>query len=128
MCWLNATSFRSLLNESAIGGHSTMNLSLPARALARSIVAGALVLSGVSACSRSDRADTGRDTRQSGAATVPPADTTAGAVTQPSTGTAAQDTTSESGKAETSQPRSTARINPTPDTNAAASEDVSGYR
>jgi hypothetical protein len=104
-----------------------MNLSTQTRALCRGLLAGAVVLAGVSACSRSDRADTGRDTTQSGAATVSPADTSTGAMAQPSTGAAAQDTTSASGKAETSQPRSTARTNTTVETKA-ADDSVSGYR
>ncbi|HMH55976.1 MAG TPA: hypothetical protein VK535_06905 [Gemmatimonadales bacterium] len=58
------------------------------RTLLRGILAGTVVLTGVSACSRSDRAGTGRDTTQSGA-NAP----------QPSAGAATQDTTVKSGEA-----------------------------
>ena len=70
-----------------------MNLSIHNQALLRGILAGAVVLSGVSACSRSDRAGTGRDTTESGATAVTPSDSqpsasapqpSAGAATQPS--------------------------------------------
>ena len=65
-----------------------MNLSMHNRTLLRGILAGTVVLTGVSACSRSDRAGTGRDTTQSGA-NAP----------QPSAGAATQDTTVKSGEA-----------------------------
>ncbi|HVD33586.1 MAG TPA: hypothetical protein VNC19_08430, partial [Gemmatimonadales bacterium] len=74
-----------------------MNLSMHNPTLLRGILAGAVVLAGVSACSRSDRAGTGRDTTQSGATAVEPSDSqtstnapqpSAGAATQPSGETA----------------------------------------
>lgn len=56
-----------------------MNLSMHNPALLRGILAGTVVLSGLSACSRSDRADSGRDTTQS--ASMTPSDTGLGAST-----------------------------------------------
>jgi hypothetical protein len=87
--------------------------------LLRGILAGAVVLSGASACSRSDRAGTGRDTTQSGATPQP----SAGAATQPSGDTA-------TATAQTRTPRTTpssgrARQDTTVKSGEAA---VSGYR
>jgi hypothetical protein len=56
-----------------------MNLSMHYKALLRGILAGAVVLSGASACSRSDRAGAGRDTTESGATAVTPSDSQTGA-------------------------------------------------
>jgi hypothetical protein len=52
------------------------------------MVVGAIAISGASACSRSDRAGTGRDTTQSGAVTSAPTDTGTQASTQPAGDTA----------------------------------------
>ena len=63
-----------------------MYLSTHNRVLLRGLLAGAMVLTGASACSRSDRADRGRDTTpvgETGAAVQP--DTQPTATTQPST-------------------------------------------
>ena len=73
----------------------TVNLSMHDPALLRGILAGALLLSGASACSRHDRAGAGRDATESAATAVTPSDsqisTTApqpssSAATQPSSG------------------------------------------
>jgi hypothetical protein len=61
-----------------------MHLSIHNRTLLRGMLAGAVVLSGTSACSRSDRADAGRDTTQTGTA-VAPSDTQTNAAIQPGT-------------------------------------------
>jgi hypothetical protein len=66
-----------------------MYLWIHNRRLLRGMMAGAVALAGASACSRSDRANAGRDTTQTGA--VAPADTQANASAQPTT--AAQPTT-----------------------------------
>lgn len=68
-----------------------MNLSIHNQTLLRGILAGAVVLSGVSACSRSDRAGRGRDTTQSSATVVIPSDSqTSASAPQPSAGAATQ--------------------------------------
>jgi hypothetical protein len=90
-----------------------MNLSMHNQALLRGILAGAVVLSGASACSRHDRAGAGRDTTASasqpsaGAATQPSGDTARATAqtrtphqrTRPSSTRARQDTTVRSGEA-----------------------------
>jgi hypothetical protein len=109
-----------------------MNLSMPNQALLRGIVAGAVILSGVSACSRSDRADAGRDTTQTGAAVVTPPDTqTSVSPSQPSAGAAAQPSgdTVATAQTRTPQQRSTGRRDAGRDTTAKLGEEaVSGYR
>jgi hypothetical protein len=117
-----------------------MNLSMPNRALLRGILAGAMVLSGVSACSRSNRADAGRDTTQSGATAVTPADTqtsanasqpSAGAATQPSGDTAvttARDSTTATAPVLTPRQRSASGRSAGQDSVKASEEAVSGYR
>ena len=68
-----------------------MNLSMHNQALLRGILAGAVVLSGASACSRSDRVGVARDTTQSGATAVTPSDSQTSANTpQPSASVATQ--------------------------------------
>lgn len=62
-----------------------MLLTIHNRALLRGMLAGAVALGGVSACSRSDRADAGRDTTQTGAA-VTPADTQVSTASQTTAG------------------------------------------
>lgn len=59
-----------------------MHLSIANRALLRGMLAGTVVLAATSACSRSDRADSGRDTTQTATA-VTPSDTAGVAATQP---------------------------------------------
>jgi hypothetical protein len=117
-----------------------MNLSTQNRALLRGILGGAVILSGVSACSRSNRADAGPDTTQAGAAAVTPSDTqTSASVSQPSAGAAqpsgdtattnTRDTTTATARTQTPQQRSTTRQNAGRDTTARSGEDaVSGYR
>jgi hypothetical protein len=93
-----------------------MNLSMHNQALLRGILAGVVVLSGASGCSRSDRAGAGRDTGQTSATAVTPSDTqtsasaaqpSAGASTQPSGDTAmttTRDTARATAQTPTSQP------------------------
>ena len=111
-----------------------MNLSMHNQTLLRGILAGAVVLAGVSACSRSDRAGTGRDTTQSGATAVVPSDSqTSGNTPQPSTGAATQpsgDTATATAQTRTPRRRTTpssrhARQDTTVKSGEAA---VSGYR
>jgi peptidoglycan DL-endopeptidase CwlO len=115
-----------------------MNLTTHNPALLRGILAGALVLSGVSACSRSNRADSGRDTTQSGAAAVTSADTqssatasqpSAGAATTPSGDTAVTstgDTTKATAQTRPQHHRSPSWRKSGRDTTA--NSGVSGYR
>jgi hypothetical protein len=68
-----------------------MNLSMHNHALLRGILAGAVVLSGASACSRYDRAGAARDTTQPGAVAVTPSDShTSVSAPQPSADAATQ--------------------------------------
>jgi hypothetical protein len=107
-----------------------MYLWIHNRKLLRGMMAGAIAVAGASACSRSDRAQAGRDTTQMGAVT--PADTQANPSAQPST--AAQPTTG-------TQPSSVDTATPTPsgDTSKASrtarttpaktgDQDVAGYK
>ena len=73
-----------------------MNLSMHSPALLRAILAGALVLSVASACSRHDRAGAGRDTTESAAIAVTPSDSqdTAQVSSDSSVRATAPDTTS----------------------------------
>jgi hypothetical protein len=94
-------------------------LTIHNRALLRGIVAGAVALGGLSACSRSDRSEAARDTSagdttQTGAA-VMPADTQASGTTQPGTDTSAATSTP-------SQPAAESK-----DSATAGGRDVSGY-
>jgi len=108
-----------------------MNLSMHNPTLLRGILAGAVVLSGASACSRSDRAGTGRDTTQSGATAVTPSDSqTSASAPQPSVGAANQpsgDTATATAQTRTPRQRITppARQDTTVKSGEAA---VSGYR
>jgi hypothetical protein len=75
--------------------------SMHSNALARGMLTGIVALSGLSACSRSDRADAGGDTTQASsvAVTATPSDTqSAASTTQPSTGVASRDTATLSDK------------------------------
>jgi hypothetical protein len=54
-----------------------MHLSIHSRTLLRGMLAGAVALAGVSACSRSDRADAGRDSTQTGQTGAAPDSTVA---------------------------------------------------
>jgi hypothetical protein len=114
-----------------------MNLSTHNQALLRGIVAGAVVLSGLTACSRSDRSDAGRDTTQSGAATVSPTDTgtsaqpSAAAATQPAGDTANRSNSdAAAATAHTAAPsrQNTVRTDAAEDTSGGTGEAVSGYR
>src|SRR5688572_23496593 len=110
-----------------------MLLTIHHRALLRGMLAGAVALAGASACSRSDRADAGRDTTQTGAA-VTPSDTQPGTATQPAiTDTAsvpAADTAAVAPQTATPSPR--ARPTRPPAAQDSAPQDgqqgVSGYR
>ena len=114
-----------------------MNLSMHSQALLRGILAGAVVLSGASGCSRSDRAGAGRDTSQTSATAVTPSDTqtsasaaqpSAGASTQPSGDTAmttTRDTARATAQTPTSQPsRPSNRRVVSSDSSASASPDT----
>ena len=118
-----------------------MNLSMHNQALLRGILAGAVVLSGASGCSRSDRAGAGRDTTQTSATAVTPSDTqtsasatqpSAGASTQPSGDTAmttTRDTARATAQTPTSQPSRPSNRRVRPDTTVKSDEEaVSGYR
>jgi len=118
-----------------------MNLSMHNQALLRGILAGAVVLSGASGCSRSDRAGAGRDTSQTSATAVTPSDTqtsasaaqpSAGASTQPSGDTAmttTRDTARATAQTPTSQPSRPSNRRVRPDTTVKSDEEaVSGYR
>jgi hypothetical protein len=111
-----------------------MNLSMHNQTLLRGILAGAVVLVGVSACSRSDRAGTGRDTTQSGATAVVPSDSqtsanapqpSAGAATQPSGDTATVTAQTQPPRQRTTPSSRRARQDTTVKSDEAA---VSGYR
>jgi len=111
-----------------------MNLSMHNPTLLRGILAGAVVLAGVSACSRSDRAGTGRDTTQSGATAVEPSDSqtsanapqpSAGAATQPSGDTATATAQTRTPRQRTTPSSRRARQDTTVKSGEAA---VSGYR
>jgi hypothetical protein len=111
-----------------------MNLSIHNQALLRGILAGAAVLSGVSACSRSDRSGTGRDATQSGATTVTPPDSQtsasshqpyAGAATQPSGDTATATAQTRTPRQRTTPSGRRARQDTTVKSGEVA---VSGYR
>jgi hypothetical protein len=111
-----------------------MNLSMHNQTLLRGILAGAVVLVGVSACSRSDRAGTGRDTTQSGATAVVPSDSqtsanapqpSAGAATQPSGDTATVTAQTQPPRQRTTPSSRRARQDTTVKSGEAA---VSGYR
>jgi hypothetical protein len=111
-----------------------MNLSMHNQTLLRGILAGAVVLSGASACSRSDRAGTGRDTTQSGATAVVPSDSqTSGNTPQPSAGAATQpsgDTATATAQTRTPRQRTTpSSRRAEQDTTVKSGEAaVSGYR
>ena len=111
-----------------------MNLSMHNQTLLRGILAGAVVLAGVSACSRSDRAGTGRDTTQSGATAVVPSDSqTSGNTPQPSAGAATQpsgDTATATAQTRTPRQQTTpSSRRATQDTTVKSGEAaVSGYR
>jgi hypothetical protein len=110
-----------------------MSLSMHNQALLRGILAGAVVLSGASACSRSDRAGAGRDTTQSGSTGLTPSDSQTSAsapqpsaevATQPSGDTATnrrarQDTTVKSGVAAVSGYRGMEQDTVSPDSASA---------
>jgi hypothetical protein len=109
-----------------------MLLTIHNRALLRGMLAGAVTLGGVSACSRSDRADAGPDTTQTGAAAT--ADTQPSAATQPAmtdtaaapapdTGAATPQIATPTPKAKPSQPAAEPK-----DTTPPTGEGVSGYR
>jgi hypothetical protein len=111
-----------------------MNLSMHHQTLLRGIVAGAVVLAGVSACSRSDRAGTGRDTTQSGATAVVLSDSqtsanapqpSAGAATQPSGDTATATAQTRTPRQRTAPPSRRVRQDTTVKSGKVA---VSGYR
>ena len=111
-----------------------MNLSMHNQTLLRGILAGAVVLSGASACSRSDRAGTGRDTAESGATAVVPLDSqtsanapqpSAGAATQPSGDTATATAQTQPPRQRTTPSSRRARQDTTVKSGDAA---VSGYR
>jgi hypothetical protein len=111
-----------------------MNLSMHNQTLLRGILAGAVVLSGASACSRSDRAGTSRDTTQSGATAVVPSDSqtsanapqpSAGAATQPSGDTATATAQTRTPRQRTTPSSRRARQDTTVKSGEAA---VSGYR
>jgi hypothetical protein len=111
-----------------------MNLSMHNQTLLRGILAGAVVLSGASACSRSDRAGTGRDTTQSGATVAVPSDSqtsanapqpSAGAATQPSGDTATATAQTQPPRQRTTPSSRRARQDTTVKSGEAA---VSGYR
>ena len=114
-----------------------MNLSMHNQALLRGILAGTVVLSGASACSRSDRAGAGRDTTQSGDTAMTTARDTARATAQtrtpqPSGDTArttVRDTTVRSGEAAVSGYRGMERDTSSPEmagTGAATPLDSAG--
>jgi hypothetical protein len=119
-----------------------MNLSMHNQALLRGILAGAVVLSGASACSRSDRVGAARDTTQSGATALTPSDgqtspsapqPSAGAATQPSGDTAmttVRDTARATAQTRTPHRRTTPSSTRTrQDTTVRSGEAaVSGYR
>jgi hypothetical protein len=111
-----------------------MNLSMHNQTLLRGILAGAVVLVGVSACSRSDRAGTGRDTTQSGATAVVPSDSqTSANAPQPSAGPATQpsgDTATATAQTRTPRQRTTPSSRRAgQDTTVKSGEAaVSGYR
>ena len=119
-----------------------MNLSMHSQALLRGILAGAVVLSGASGCSRSDRAGAGRDTTQTSATAVTPSDTqTSGSATQPFAGASTQPpgdtamtTTRDTARATAQMPTSLQPSRPSnrrvrPDTTVKSDEEaVSGYR
>jgi hypothetical protein len=104
------------------------------RALLRGVLAGAVILGGVSACSRSDRADAGRDTTQTGVAATA-ADTQASLATQPApTDTAAapaRDTGAATSQTATptpgTEPSQTA-AEPKDDAAPTTDQGVSGYQ
>jgi hypothetical protein len=111
-----------------------MLLTIHNRALLRGMLAGAVALGGVSACSRSDRADAGRDTTQTGAA-VTPADTQASTASQTAGGDTAvapaRDTATVAPQVATPQPEpQPARPTAKPEDTAAKTGDqpVSGYQ
>jgi hypothetical protein len=111
-----------------------MLLTIHNRALLRGVLAGAVILGGVSACSRSDRADAGRDTTQTGTAATP-ADTQASGATQPAmTDTAvapARDTTAAAPPVGTSTPEAEsnqAAAEPKDSAAPAGDQGVSGYQ
>jgi hypothetical protein len=99
-----------------------MNLSMHNQTLLRGILAGAAVLAGVSACSRSDRAGAGRDTTLSGATAPQPS---AGAATQPSGDTATATAQTRPPRQRTTPSSRRARQDTTVRSGEAA---VSGYR
>jgi hypothetical protein len=107
-----------------------MNLSVHNQALLRGIMVSAVVLSGASGCSRSDRAGAGRDTTQTSASATQPS---AGASTQPS-GDTAMTTTRDTARATAQTPTSPQPSRPSnrrirPDTTVkSGAEAVSGYR
>lgn len=115
-----------------------MNLLMHNQALLRGILAGAVVLSGASACSRSDRAGTVRDTTQSGVTAVTPSDTQtsagaahlSGAATQQSDTATTTTRDTATATAQTPRQRSTpSRRRTRPDTTVKSGEEsVSGYR
>jgi hypothetical protein len=123
-----------------------MHLLIHNRSLLRGMVAGAVALASASACSRSDRADTGRDTTQTGAVaptdTHPSATPQSNSAKQPTTGTqptladtATEASTSEVGKAGSETATSSQRIRPSDSavtaqdsTKVKDAESVSGYQ
>jgi hypothetical protein len=111
-----------------------MHLSIHNRTLLRGMLASAVVLAGTSACSRSDRADAGRDTTQTGTA-VAPSDTQTNAAIQ--RGTADTVAASSSDTATTTPQTATPRPRPKPSSPAPVAPDssvesgdqgVSGYQ
>jgi hypothetical protein len=111
-----------------------MLLTIHNRALLRGMLAGAVALGGISACSRSDRADAGRDTTQTGAA-VTPADTQASTAPQTAAGDTAlapsRETTTAAPQMATPQPEPQP-ARPTAEAKDSAAETgdqpVSGYQ
>jgi hypothetical protein len=107
-----------------------MYLWIHNRRLLRGMMAGAVALAGASACSRSDRANAGRDTTQTGA--VAPADTQANPSAQPSTASqptpgtqpSSVDTATPTPSGDTSKASRTARTAPA----KTGDQDVAGYK
>jgi hypothetical protein len=99
-----------------------MHISISDRSLLLSLLTGAVVLAGTSACSRPDQADTDSETNQPSLA-ASPADTQATAVTS-ATDTGAAATSNDTA----ASPRTTAASPRTETTGTGADQDVSGYQ
>jgi hypothetical protein len=106
-----------------------MLYSIHHRALLRGMLAGGVALAGVSACSRSDRADAGRDTTevgQTGTAAMP-SDTQTSAATRPETTDMAVPRVRDTGKAGAETATPTPAKSPDQDQHHAMADTAAGH-